>query len=97
MLLPAIVLKAALITAGQYQEEVPSWFQKYWHAHALNQLNLTVLFMDTDVAVFQDPFLFHDKSYDVEGLSDWNWLEEAPSHQVCTSCIFPVPPPSPHL
>ncbi|KAK9862552.1 hypothetical protein WJX84_007499, partial [Apatococcus fuscideae] len=69
---------------GQYKTDVPSWFQKYWHAHALNQLNLTVLFMDTDVAVFQDPFLFHDKSFDVEGLSDWNWLEEAPSTQDIT-------------
>lgn len=74
----------ALAIAGQYKTDVPSWFQKYWHAHALNQLNLTVLFLDTDVAIFQDPFLFHDKSFDVEGLSDWNWLEEAPSHQVCS-------------
>lgn len=42
-------------------------FSKYWHAHALSMLGYSVLFLDDDVVVFQDPFLFHDRIYDVEG------------------------------
>ncbi|KAK9862816.1 hypothetical protein WJX84_001287 [Apatococcus fuscideae] len=66
---------------GQYAEERPHWFSKYWHAHTLNSLGLRLLFLDDDVVVFQDPFQFHDRSYDIEGLSDWNWMDHVPNTQ----------------
>lgn len=56
-----------MMLAGQYAEERPHWFSKYWHAHTLNSLGLRLLFLDDDVVVFQDPFQFHDRSYDIEG------------------------------
>ncbi|KAK9826644.1 hypothetical protein WJX74_007660 [Apatococcus lobatus] len=69
------------VLPGQYAQERPHWFSKYWHAHALSTLGYCVLFLDDDVVVLQDPFMFHDRSYDVEGLSDWNWLDHVPDTQ----------------
>ena len=59
-------------------------------------LKTNVLTFPADVAVFQDPFQFHDKSYDIEGLSDWNWLDETPSHQVRTH-TYCTDQPLPHM
>ncbi|KAK9867440.1 hypothetical protein WJX84_006632 [Apatococcus fuscideae] len=54
-------------------------FAKYWHALALLKLGITVFFSDSDAALLQDPFLHQDKRFDIEGLSDWNWIAELPS------------------
>ncbi|KAK9825710.1 hypothetical protein WJX74_000564 [Apatococcus lobatus] len=54
--------------SGQYGEgNHPHWFSKYWHAHQLNKLGYTVLFVDNDAVVLQDPFKFHDRQFDIEG------------------------------
>ena len=54
-------------------------FAKYWHALALLKLGITVFFSDTDAAILQDPFLYQDRHFDIEGLSDWNWLSQLPT------------------
>ncbi|KAK9816801.1 hypothetical protein WJX72_005258 [[Myrmecia] bisecta] len=64
---------------GQYASKVPHWFQKYWWAKHMTHLNYTVLFVDNDAVVLQDPLHHYDPSYDIQGLSDWNWLTEPPS------------------
>lgn len=60
--------------------EAPT-FQKYWHASELSRLNYSLLVLDPDISVLQDPFRHHDASYDVEGLSDWNLHSHIPSPQ----------------
>ncbi|KAK9834700.1 hypothetical protein WJX74_007976 [Apatococcus lobatus] len=47
-------------------------FAKYWHALSLLKLGINVYFSDSDAAILQDPFVFQDRSFDIEGLSDWN-------------------------
>lgn len=56
---------------GNHRRAAPT-FQKYWHASELSRLNYSLLVVDFDLSVLQDPFRHHDTSYDVEGLSDWN-------------------------
>lgn len=63
---------------SRLQEET-AHFLKYWHALALLKLGITVFFSDSDAAILQDPFLYQDLHYDIEGLSDWNWLSRLPT------------------
>ena len=56
--------------------------QKYWWALTLLELDYTVLFMDNDAAVFRDPLQHFDATYDIQGLSDWNYMAELPTPQV---------------
>ncbi|KAK9826541.1 hypothetical protein WJX74_001525 [Apatococcus lobatus] len=66
---------------GQYAESVPHWFEKYWWVLTLLEMEYTVLFMDNDAAVFRDPFQHYDNTYDIQGLSDWNYMAELPTPQ----------------
>ena len=56
--------------------------QKYWWALTLLEMDYTILFMDNDAAIVRDPFQHYDPSYDIQGLSDWNYMAELPSPQV---------------
>ena len=56
--------------------------QKYWWALTLLEMEYTILFMDNDAAVFRDPFQHYDNTYDIQGLSDWNYMSELPTPQV---------------
>lgn len=71
--------------AGPQKDELPGihkssapTFQKYWHALELLRFNYSVLVLDSDLTVVQDPFQFHNAMLDVEGLSDWNGLAQVP-------------------
>ncbi|KAK9816940.1 hypothetical protein WJX72_007222 [[Myrmecia] bisecta] len=64
---------------GQYRDRVPGWYQKYWWALKLAEANFTAMFTDNDAAIMRDPWPLHDTSYDIEGLSDFNWLPTPPN------------------
>lgn len=73
--------------AHKYQ---PPTFQKYWHALELTRLNYTLLVVDTDMSIVQDPFHFHNASFDIEGLSDWHWLNDTPGRQALLDQGCPI-------
>lgn len=56
---------------------------KFWHAAELTLLSLEVLFIDNDVVTLKDPFQSHDRSFDIEGLSDWLGAD-LPTHKQVT-------------